>query len=82
MDYTEFRTVRTPLPGDAAYGPYNLALDPALMDRYMQRARVERAQVAHDLVGGLWRRVRSLVKNVVPREHGRIPIGSHLPSVR
>lgn len=82
MEYAEFRTVRPLLPGDAAYGPYNLALDSARMDRYMRQARVERAQVAYDLVGGLWRKIKSLLSQIVPGHHGAAPIGGRVTSVR
>ena len=82
MEHTEFRTVRPLLPGDAAYGPYNLALDPALMDRYMRQARVERAQVACDLVGGLWRSIKSLLSHRVPGHHPAAPISGPVTSVR
>lgn len=82
MTYMEFRTVRPLLPGDADYGPYNLAVEPALMDRYLRQARVERAQVAYDLVNGLWRRIKSLVGHMVPGQHGAAPVGSQLTPVR
>ena len=80
VSYT-FRTDR-PLPGDAAYGPYRLALDPAETARYMRLAHIERAQVACDLVGGLWRGLGRLIGRLVPRHHDHGSFGGHLPSAR
>jgi hypothetical protein len=79
MTHTELRAARRPLPGDADYGPYNLALDPALMDRYLRQAHLERAQVACDLVSGFGRSLARLAAHAWPfhRHHHTGPIGGH-----
>jgi hypothetical protein len=84
MKHTDVRADRRPLPGDAAYGPYNLALDPLVMDRYLHRARVERSQVAWDLAGAAWRGIKRLAASILPHRHDHDhapgPLGRHYRS--
>ena len=71
-----------PLSGKTTYGPYRLALDPTEMDRYLRQARIERAQVACDLVNGLYHGLCRGVKRLAPGHRGEASIGGHLPSAR